>query len=1001
GEENDDNDNDDDNNKEQRQQQQQQQQQYYAHFDRQSLMQDIDGDMCMQDTINADTIATANATTTTAVAMAGNETALAKQSKGQRECKEELQMLLEKERQEHSDEKVMFEQTVEQLRGQMDVLHQEKEAWNNRYHELESAKAELQSRLQLEMIKFEKEKENLSKGFEQQLLQVQNGAVQAIDSTTEENMKLKLHIAQLKGHNEALELELQKAFELIKSKDNQLTDLQGQLTLFQQRVGDTNAHLRTAQDALQLAHADNAKLAQQLIEYKDHRTQATRDLDAARLEATDLQTQMAKLKETLTHKNTKLERLENQVDQLDNDFNKLKLNFDSLTDDHQILTDAYETLKDENSQTTKALEESKNEIQIKEKEESIEENKDSIKELTSQLSDTVSNSDEAMNKLLHKNEEVINKHINLESTKSEWTKMGEECKSNEHKLSALESAKKATEQSLRDFQSVYETLESKHQEQCRIYEQCLQELEDYKSRCDEYNHEIVSYNVKVSQLTHENQSLHERAKEFEKEAKHQIQNLGKNLVQLEQESATLKHESQKMQAAHEQAMLHNQTLLQAKEVEITELKQSSEKALQDITNQKRDQQSLFKQQIDTIQQAHAQKIEQLNATLAQQSNQFTQEQTKWTSEKEELAQRCVTLEKELEDSKGQTSEKSKLLELYHKNLSEFQKAVLNVPMSPNKMMEGQREAFENEQKNQLERQIISVFKNAESQFETNERLHREALQMMQKQTGKLEAELSAQKELYATCSTQLQDMTVRYGELTEEFEKKKQQFNRKMDEAHEQVKASKDRRDRLIEAYEERLRILKEELEEHKKKKDMLTQELVSQKEIFKTNTNELAEHKNELKNNKETIGNLQKLVKSLKTEKESVEKKLDQSQTQWLGVQQIQSKMESDLTKSIQERMDAIKTSKQMRISEEKVYKEMMEWKCKYNELKEITFRNDSNVNELKAKISELEAENVRLAGHHNAQQRINHLLDLKKEINQLKQTNRLLINKLNKYER
>ncbi|ETN99516.1 hypothetical protein RFI_37955, partial [Reticulomyxa filosa] len=130
---------------------------------------------------------------------------------------------------------------------------------------------------------------------------------------------------------------------------------------------------------------------------------------------------------------------------------------------------------------------------------SIEENKDSIKELTSQLSDTVSNSDEAMNKLLHKNEKVINKKyklkISLESTKSEWTKMSEECKSNEHKPS---------------------TLESKHQEQCRIYEQCLQELEDYKSRCDEYNHEIVSYNVKVSQLTHENQSLHERAKEFEK-----------------------------------------------------------------------------------------------------------------------------------------------------------------------------------------------------------------------------------------------------------------------------------------------------------------------------------------------------------------------------------------------------------------------------------------------------------------------------------------------------
>merc|ERR1712154_552692 len=63
------------------------------------------------------------------------------------------------------------------------------------------------------------------------------------------------------------------------------------------------------------------------------------------------------------------------------------------------------------------------------------------------------------------------------------------------------------------------------------------------------------------------------------------------------------------------------------------------------------------------------------------------------------------------------------------------------------------------------------------------------------------------------------------------------------------------------------------------------------------------------------------------------------------------------------------------------------MEYKEKYNELEERSQRKLAEMADVKKQNENLCVENSKLAGHHNAQQRINHLLNLKRECETLKQ--------------
>merc|ERR1712130_1072709 len=64
--------------------------------------------------------------------------------------------------------------------------------------------------------------------------------------------------------------------------------------------------------------------------------------------------------------------------------------------------------------------------------------------------------------------------------------------------------------------------------------------------------------------------------------------------------------------------------------------------------------------------------------------------------------------------------------------------------------------------------------------------------------------------------------------------------------------------------------------------------------------------------------------------------------------------------------------------------------------ELEERTQRKLSEMENIKKQNESMGVENTKLAGHHNAQQRINHLLNLKRECEKLKKEKKLHLNKI-----
>ena len=141
---------------------------------------------------------------------------------------------------------------------------------------------------------------------------------------------------------------------------------------------------------------------------------------------------------------------------------------------------------------------------------------------------------------------------------------------------------------------------------------------------------------------------------------------------------------------------------------------------------------------------------------------------------------------------------------------------------------------------------------------------------------------------------------------------------------------------------------------------------------------------------------NAQALNETLLQEKAVFDQKIEERDLEIEDVTNKHNHLQTELSKCIQERMNAIKTSKRMRLAEEKAYNEMMEWKTKYNNLEETSQRLQTQLKDAQKQNDNLALENSKLAGHHNAQQRINHLLNLKKECEKLKKEKKQLLNKV-----
>ena len=228
------------------------------------------------------------------------------------------------------------------------------------------------------------------------------------------------------------------------------------------------------------------------------------------------------------------------------------------------------------------------------------------------------------------------------------------------------------------------------------------------------------------------------------------------------------------------------------------------------------------------------------------------------------------------------------------------------------------------------------------------------------------------------------------------FERHKRTMCEQLERAHADIQLRQDRSERLIKTFEQRLDLRQKQNVDYREKIDTLSAAVTAKKSALKKQSQEMEQIKDQLKRCQHTVTNAQSLNETLLQEKAVFDSKVEERDREIEDVTAKHNQLQMDLAKCIQERMNAIKTSKRMRLAEEKAHSDMMEWKTRYNELEETSQRIQSEMDELKKSNETLEVENSKLAGHHNAQQRINHLLNLKRECEKLKREKKQVMHKL-----
>jgi len=228
----------------------------------------------------------------------------------------------------------------------------------------------------------------------------------------------------------------------------------------------------------------------------------------------------------------------------------------------------------------------------------------------------------------------------------------------------------------------------------------------------------------------------------------------------------------------------------------------------------------------------------------------------------------------------------------------------------------------------------------------------------------------------------------------ESFESYKQTMSEQLDTAQQDIQIRQERSERLFKTFEQRLELRQKQNSEYKEKINELSNNIKSKKTEIEKHKMEIVEIKDQLKRCHQTINNAQTLNETLLHEKSQFDDKLSEITKQ-------RNKLVVDITECMDQRENAIKTSHRMRIAEEKAHDEMMEYKTKYNELQELHSKASKEINHLKQKMEKLMTANSKLAGHHNAGQRINHLLSIKKECEKLKKEKKHYLNKISSLQK
>merc|ERR1712228_251719 len=486
---------------------------------------------------------------------------------------------------------------------------------------------------------------------------------------------------------------------------------------------------------------------------------------------------------------------------------------------------------------------------------------------------------------------------------------------------------------LSDYKAAHSEMEKKYSANIASYKELENKYNEMQRKSDHYNASLIDKNIHLQRLLEQNEELKGEYDTFQKEAAAKMSNLGTEINKLQNEIT-------------EKNKIYNKDSKEwkRKHAEITE---SHQKEMKDKN-----------ECIVSIKQKMVNEVNNLKAKLSENVSILEQKLKKLHEKIEELQKDKIELLEKYEIEKCKLHEKEQTLHLLQAQLSRF---------SLNKQSDKQIESQMNE--------VFETFNNEK--------------QKLSKENQRLLDEKSSLK-------SKLMNVSKENKAAKEGFERHKKNMCQQLERAHAGIQLRQERSERLIKTFEQRLELRQKQNVDYREKIDELSATLTSRNAHIAKLGAEVTEIGQKLKRYQHSVSNAQSLNETLLKEKQEFDAKMEERDDEIKEITKKHNKLAMDINQYKKEREAAIKTSVRMRSAEEKAYNEMMEYKSKYNELEERTQRKLKEMENIKKQNENLNVENTKLAGHHNAQQRINHLLNLKKECEKLKKEKKLHLNKI-----
>ena len=873
---------------------------------------------------------------------------------------------------------------IDELQQKYIKLQELKQEKENEYNDLQNNYGELMSKIQLEERKYLMEKEAMKDEYEKQLENMRQGAVRALDSNNEQTMELKMQIAQLNAKMDATEKELIDSQSQCREQTKQLKIINDNLKKTNSNFNELQSNFNNQiQEIKQLNCCINDKnddiesLKKEITEIENESNQKQILLNMA-------QTTQQELENKIGEKHSMINRLEAELETISQEFSDLKLEYSSLQDDHQILSDVQQTLQYQKTEIDEKIKENNKEIttlkeKINELNDEIQDKNNIIQTLKNEASEKMSNADEMVKNLNKKNENLLK---TIDEITIETNGMRESLKEAQNEMlrkdidiEALRREMQTINGQLSDYKSAHNDLKGKYSGYVNKYKEIQGKLDETQHKCDNYNTALIDKNIKLQRLIEDNQSLQNQSNKYQKESLNKIESLNDEINNLqnkikqqqdEYNQAVQKWDSNKseMQTIHKTEIAKKDKYIKSLQSEIVTIKQEKSDEINSLNTKFNENQRFSEQKLKEIEQEHDNKIEDLNNEIIN-----------LHKEKNKIDGECVIMTNKYENEKCKLKEKEETLELLQKKLSQFNNKQEN-----------------NDSSQQIECQMSQVFE----QFNNQQQKLNQEITELNKENVSLKAEIDKINVEKSEIEKEKNVLEKQKKCANEAFEQKKKNMCDQLERAHADIQLRQERSERLIKTFEQRLELRQKQNIDYREKIDHLSSNLTSKTTIIKKQIQEIEQLKDQLKRCQHTVTNAQALNETLLQEKAIFDTKIEERDTEIKDITIKHNNLQNELTKCIKDRKKAIETSQKMRIGEERAYNEMMKWQSKFNDLHEKTDRLEKDLTDSRKANDNLALENSKLAGHHNAQQRINHLLNLKKECEKLKREKKQLLNKV-----